>query len=817
MSFLPTRSFEPYITLQGEDGQDEDLHEWDLHPSTSRVPVHEAVDSSRHRPDNALNAIKTFGRKLNPFSKNESHPAYSSIELGNITRISSNVRFNDEVPLKYSARKGWRKGIIWSSVAALVVLLLNVLFLGISYGKHGATDGVGTLFKGQCTKASRMDSGMHVVINIMSTLLLGASNYVMQILGAPTRSQIDAAHAQKRSLFIGVPNIRNLKWVGLRRTMLWLLLGLSALPLHLFWNSAVFSTLQANQYDILVVSNDFVNSDTFDCNLENLDRPGGTRTGDMDAVSFCNFAGGLYNSSKNGTLKYLDNVSCMKAYSEDFLSGKRNLLAVSNDTGVSRAAGTDLRNGSIFDYMASTSWQDSVLTVGGSGWMPNSWICSAPESNYSHTFFSPEAQTDVTVCDSSLAIADSKNWKLGPNSIPIDYCLSEIVPEVCELQYIVQVMIIVIVCNVVKLACMVLTVLALTDRPLVVVGDAIASCLGNEDESSQGQCLTVMHSKHERPSKMSQRKHNFWTVKEYQLSSDGQSRMWSQNKNRWFTAPKMPSWIICIILCLIFLAIASVLLHVGIVSILGTNWSELAFSSVSPSTLITWFSTSTSLDVTSEKSSILFLLIIITNSPQLLFSWLYFLYNALYTSMLSAHEILSYSKHRKALRVSYPDGLQRSTYWLQLPFRYSVPLLVASSLLHWLISQSLFIARMSFYDAFGQPALIVLSDFQGLAESNLLTLPGYNPKALVAAIVLGVVMIVALVGTGLRKFDPSMPLIGNDSWAISAACHGPEDSEGAANKRLAWGVVGRPGDDGVNHCAFSSTEVEPPVVGQYYA
>lgn len=75
--------------------------------------------------------------------------------------------------------------------------------------------------------------GIHAVINILGTLLLGASNYVMQVLGAPTRQQVDAAHHKQTSLFIGVPNLRNLRWVGAKRLIVWLLLALSALPLHL--------------------------------------------------------------------------------------------------------------------------------------------------------------------------------------------------------------------------------------------------------------------------------------------------------------------------------------------------------------------------------------------------------------------------------------------------------------------------------------------------------------------------------------------------------------------------------------------------------
>ena len=182
----------------------------------------------------AFATIKSFGANINPFSKKDSSPGYSPIELGNITHISSsNPRSGGGQPQKPSDRKGWRKGILYASATAAFVLLLNILFLAISYRKYGATDGIGTLYQGNCGRAAHMDSGMHVVINIMSTILLGASNYVMQILGSPTRAQIQNAHQKRTSLFIGVPNLRNLKFVGWKRLLLWFFLGLSALPLHL--------------------------------------------------------------------------------------------------------------------------------------------------------------------------------------------------------------------------------------------------------------------------------------------------------------------------------------------------------------------------------------------------------------------------------------------------------------------------------------------------------------------------------------------------------------------------------------------------------
>lgn len=90
--------------------------------------------------------------------------------------------------------------------------------------------------------------------------------------------------------------------------------------------------------------------------------------------------------------------------------------------------------------------------------------------------------------------------------------------------------------------------------------------------------------------------------------------------------------------------------------------------------------------------------IIVANSPQLLLSMLVLMYNGIFTCMLLANEYLDYAYERKALRVTKPMGLQRSTYRLQLPYKYGIMLQVVSGVLHWLVSQTIFLARLTTFD-----------------------------------------------------------------------------------------------------------------------
>jgi hypothetical protein len=77
-----------------------------------------------------------------------------------------------------------------------------------------------------------LGTGFHVGINILSTLLLGASNLCMQLLVAPTRQEIDDAHRKKIWFDIGIPSWRNLKSIEPSRMYLFYVLMASSLPLH---------------------------------------------------------------------------------------------------------------------------------------------------------------------------------------------------------------------------------------------------------------------------------------------------------------------------------------------------------------------------------------------------------------------------------------------------------------------------------------------------------------------------------------------------------------------------------------------------------
>ncbi len=83
--------------------------------------------------------------------------------------------------------------------------------------------------------------------------------------------------------------------------------------------------------------------------------------------------------------------------------------------------------------------------------------------------------------------------------------------------------------------------------------------------------------------------------------------------------------------------------------------------------------------------------VLLSNTPQIILSINYFMYNGLWTRLHSELEWNAFAVEYRPLRVTSPKGQQISTYRLQLPYLYSVPLVVGSILLHWLVSNAVYV------------------------------------------------------------------------------------------------------------------------------
>jgi hypothetical protein len=132
---------------------------------------------------------------------------------------------------------GWRAGVYACITSCVVSLLVNLILTIAIVSKYGVDDsGRLTLYHGNCETSKNLNTGIHIFINAMSTIILSSSNYVQQVLCAVTREEVDAAHAGKRWAKwgdIGVPSLLNIFLIDARRLVLWCLLIFSSLPLHL--------------------------------------------------------------------------------------------------------------------------------------------------------------------------------------------------------------------------------------------------------------------------------------------------------------------------------------------------------------------------------------------------------------------------------------------------------------------------------------------------------------------------------------------------------------------------------------------------------
>ncbi|KAK0615545.1 hypothetical protein DIS24_g11711 [Lasiodiplodia hormozganensis] len=274
----------------------------------------------------------------------------------------------------------------------------------------------------------------------------------------------------------------------------------------------------------------------------------------------------------------------------------------------------------------------------------------------------------------------------------VRYCLSETVSNQCRLNVAVNLLWVVVGFNAAKLVITIVMAASslINLNPLVTMGDAAASFIESPDPRTRGMCL---YSAREIIAATR-------TGKNAKDQPAPVAHAYHPQQQRWSAAVSKRRWILASALTLLALTtILSLLAYAS--SILSSHYSRGTLSSlwsfglgaITPYTLImTWAIPSTGATAAAVIGAVL-----VANLPQLLLSFLYLVLNGVVTSMAGAGEWAGYygpDRAAKALRVSFPKGGQRSTYFLQLPYRVGVPLMCGSAVLHWLVSQSIFVVQV---------------------------------------------------------------------------------------------------------------------------
>ena len=417
------------------------------------------------------------------------------------TSLSRKVR---RASSKWQRMHGYRVGVMLCAGMTGTVCVINLTLTIWASRTYGVSGGFGTIQRGNCDRTKKLSLWLHLAINVLSTTLLSASNYCMQCLSSPTRQDIDKAHARSKWLDIGVPSVRNLREIERKRVILWWLLAISSLPLHLMYNSAVFDTLSTHQYNAYVVTQDFLSGAPYSYNFTVNYEEGDPR----DLETRLEELRKSISPNSDNPLKTLNKKDCILTY-----------------------GGISAKNKDVLVVSKTTNATNSLIhiEVGKSPTHPgfsNDWLCG-----FRYTL------DDTRLCNVEDAANHAEDWFVRNSSFyfewtrnfPIDYCLSQTAPEKCALQFSLPIMLIVIVCNVVKITCMILIMLMRGSQPLTTVGDAIASFLMKPDPATKNICLADKY---------------FFREKSWQAKP----LTWRSERHRWLRAASKTRWLACNIL-----------------------------------------------------------------------------------------------------------------------------------------------------------------------------------------------------------------------------------------------------------------------------
>ena len=337
-----------------------------------------------------------------------------------------------------------------------------MLFAILAGLRYCAKDSISIIYDDDCNLVRWWDTGLHFLINVLGTCLLAASSFTMQYLDSPTRSEVDAAHAKRRPMDIGIPSFSNFFYMHRYKGVLWWCLSLSTLPLRVLYNSIVFSTLGANYFSYMVVTPEFL--DGANCTSPDMAScTGYTRFEENRTPSPQQFLA-KYNE---GNLTKLTPAQCIAAYSSNYIAGHRHFLAVSNTSSTS----TRLSPGCAF----APYWSVNITYYYGIGanalpnWPAAEFGYPQPPGNGSSVlaYESKVRNEDLDwLCagyvqdsgvppDKNCDLAEAKKhysengtfylrpgdtaeiWWNFMQSYPIDYCLSETKNvDRCQLQYV---------------------------------------------------------------------------------------------------------------------------------------------------------------------------------------------------------------------------------------------------------------------------------------------------------------------------------------------------------------------------------------------
>jgi len=188
------------------------------------------------------------------------------------------------------------------------------------------------------------------------------------------------------------------------------------------------------------------------------------------------------------------------------------------------------------DALLSYAYQNELRTSAGRCFDPYGWVCGHNTRLIPWYESSFDACRSLGSCSSKVRTPEfendqSSNWR--PFGNKVDYCLAEPVPQRCTVEFSSQLAAVVIIFNAVKVVVLLYIFLGVKENPLITVGDAIASFLQREDETTRKQCLMS-------------RANGVQTWE--QGGNEPRPRLFHATRQRWYQAVSRTRWAICIFL-----------------------------------------------------------------------------------------------------------------------------------------------------------------------------------------------------------------------------------------------------------------------------
>lgn len=260
--------------------------------------------------------------------------------------------------------------------------------------------------------------------------MLSSSNYTQQKLIAPTQAEVDRAHKQGRSLVIGTTNITNLLHISWSRKLLWLVLGLTSLPLHMVYNSVVFPALAVYRYRVFPATQEYLESGSDD-NLK------------------------IYRNNSS-RYKLLNKQECIDEYFVERLSKRADVILVLNP---SASESFMQQNLSLVADPTSTSQRHYEWLCDCPGFKSRTYMVEASQNTMNCTQVHP-AFSDTMACTESVS-----------------HCLSLAMEPRCTLLFSKPLLTAVICCNLIKALCMGVVLWRYEPDTLVTLGGGYQALL----------------------------------------------------------------------------------------------------------------------------------------------------------------------------------------------------------------------------------------------------------------------------------------------------------------------------------------------------